>query len=102
VVLTFLFVLVVLVVTTKGWTSPGAAPLAIGLALTVVHLIGIPITGTSVNPARSLGPALILGGQALRQVWLFIAAPLAGGVLAALAARLVTSNGQQAESAIEQ
>jgi aquaporin Z len=51
--------------------------------LTVVHLIGIPITGTSVNPARSLGPALIVGGTALHQVWLFIVAPLVGGVLAA-------------------
>jgi aquaporin Z len=55
----------------------------IGLTLTVVHLIGIPITGTSVNPARSLGPALIVGGTALRQLWLFIVAPLVGGVLAA-------------------
>jgi aquaporin Z len=56
----------------------------IGLTLTVVHLIGIPITGTSVNPARSLGPALIVGGSALSQVWLFIVAPLVGGVLAAV------------------
>jgi aquaporin Z len=55
----------------------------IGLTLTVVHLIGIPITGTSVNPARSLGPALIVGGTALHQLWLFIVAPLVGGVLAA-------------------
>ena len=101
VVLTFAFVLVVLVVTTKGWTSPPAAPLAIGLALTAVHLIGIPITGTSVNPARSLGPALILGGQAIRQVWLFIVAPLTGGILAALAARLVTSNGSEAATPSE-
>jgi aquaporin Z len=55
----------------------------IGLTLTVVHLIGIPITGTSVNPARSLGPALVVGGTALKQVWLFIVAPLVGGALAA-------------------
>jgi len=55
----------------------------IGLSLTAVHLVGIPITGTSVNPARSLGPALIVGGTALHQVWLFIVAPLVGGVLAA-------------------
>ncbi|MFL6239450.1 MAG: MIP family channel protein [Actinomycetes bacterium] len=83
VVLTFLFVLVVLAVTTR-FASPGFAGLAIGLALTVVHLVGIPLTGTSVNPARSLGPALIVGGDALNQVWLFIVAPLVGGVLAAL------------------
>jgi aquaporin Z len=90
VILTFLFVFVVLAVTAKGTTSPFAAPVAIGLALTVVHLIGIPLTGTSVNPARSFGPALIVGGQALRQVWLFIVAPLAGGILAALVARVAS------------
>jgi aquaporin Z len=83
VVLTFIFVLVVLVSTSRI-ASQGFAGLAIGLALTTVHLIGIPLTGTSVNPARSLGPALIIGGQALNQVWLFIVAPLVGGVLAAL------------------
>jgi aquaporin Z len=82
VVLTFLFVLVVLGATSRLGT-PGFAGLAIGLALTVVHIVGIPLTGTSVNPARSLGPALILGGDALRQVWLFIVAPLAGGAVAA-------------------
>jgi aquaporin Z len=54
------------------------------MGLTVVHLIGIPLTGTSVNPARSLGPALIVGGDALSQVWLFIVAPLLGGIIAAL------------------
>jgi aquaporin Z len=56
---------------------------AIGLALATVHLIGIPLTGTSVNPARSIGPALFVGGDALRQLWLFILAPLVGGALAA-------------------
>ncbi len=84
VILTFLFVFVVLGATSKGAT-PGATGLAIGLALTTVHLIGIPITGTSVNPARSLGPALIVGGTALSQVWLFIVAPLIGGAIAAAA-----------------
>jgi aquaporin Z len=83
VVLTFIFVLVVLVSTSRIG-SQGFAGLAIGLALTTVHLIGIPLTGTSVNPARSLGPALIVGGTALNQVWLFIVAPLVGGALAAL------------------
>lgn len=82
VVLTFIFVLVVLVATSRVG-SPGFAGLAIGLALTVVHLIGIPLTGTSVNPARSLGPAIIVGHEALSQVWLFIVAPLLGGALAA-------------------
>jgi aquaporin Z len=82
VILTFLFVLVVLGATSK-LATPGATGLAIGLALTTVHLIGIPITGTSVNPARSLGPALIVRGDALSQVWLFIVAPLLGGVIAA-------------------
>jgi aquaporin Z len=83
VVLTFLFVFVVLAVTDRAAT-PGFAGLAIGLALTVVHLVGIPLTGTSVNPARSLGPALIVAGDAIRQVWVFLVAPLVGGILAAL------------------
>jgi aquaporin Z len=83
VVLTFLFVLVVLGATSRIAT-PGAAGLAIGLALTVVHLFGIPLTGTSVNPARSLGPAIVVGGDALSQVWLFIVAPLIGGAIAAI------------------
>ena len=88
VVLTFLFVLVVLSATSYV-ASAGFAGLAIGMALTVVHLLGIPLTGTSVNPARSLGPAVVLGGDAIRQVWLFIVAPLVGGVIAALVHRYV-------------
>ncbi|MBV9485519.1 MAG: aquaporin, partial [Frankiaceae bacterium] len=71
VVLTAMFVFVVLAATSR-LGSPGFGGLAIGLALTVVHLIGIPLTGTSVNPARSLGPAIIVGGDSLSQVWLFI------------------------------
>jgi aquaporin Z len=82
VILTTLFVFAVLGVTSKI-ANAATAGLVIGLTLTVVHLIGIPITGTSVNPARSLGPALIVGGTALHQVWLFIVAPLVGGALAA-------------------
>jgi aquaporin Z len=82
VVLTAFFVFVILGVTSKIG-NPATAGVVIGLTLTVVHLIGIPVTGTSVNPARSLGPALIVGGTALHQVWLFIVAPLVGGVLAA-------------------
>jgi aquaporin Z len=83
VIMTLLFVFIVLAATSK-LATPGFAGLAIGLGLTTVHLIGIPLTGTSVNPARSLGPALIIGHAALSQVWLFIIAPLVGGALAAL------------------
>jgi aquaporin Z len=82
VVLSAFFVFVVLAVTSKT-ANAATAGVVIGLTLTVVHLIGIPITGTSVNPARSLGPALIVGGTALHQVWLFIVAPAVGGILAA-------------------
>jgi aquaporin Z len=82
VILTSLFVLIVLAATSHV-ASAGFAGLAIGLGLATVHLVGIPLTGTSVNPARSLGPALIVGGDALSQVWLFIVAPLVGGVIAA-------------------
>jgi aquaporin Z len=83
VVLTFVFVSVVLLSTHKA-AIQGAAGVAIGMTLVVVHLIGIPFTGTSVNPARSIGPALFVGGQATSQLWLFIVAPLVGGVVAAL------------------
>ena len=82
VILTAVFVFVILTVTGKD-RSPATAGLVIGLSLTVIHLVGIPLTGTSVNPARSLGPALIVGGTALNQVWLFIVAPLLGGAVAA-------------------
>lgn len=87
-VLTFIFVLVVLVATSRV-SSPGFAGLAIGIALATVHLIGIPLTGTSVNPARSLGPAIVVGHQALSQVWLFIVAPLVGGAVAAVVYRFL-------------
>jgi aquaporin Z len=91
VIMTFLFVTVVLFATSRIGT-PGFAGLAIGLALTGVHLIGIPLTGTSVNPARSFGPALIVGHAALSQVWLFIVAPLIGGALAAFSHRYFLSD----------
>lgn len=83
IVLTFLLVFVVLMVTEKA-AAAGFAGLAIGLSLTVIHLVGIPLDGTSVNPARALGPALFEGGAPLGQVWLFILAPLVGGALAAV------------------
>ena len=82
VVLTAVFVFVILGVTSKT-ANAATAGMVIGLTLTVVHLVGIPITGTSVNPARSLGPALVVGGTALHQVWLFIVAPLVGAAVAA-------------------
>lgn len=87
VVLTFLFVYVVLSVTHKI-AMVGFDGLPIGLALAVVHLIGIPLTGTSVNPARSIGPAFFAGGAALTQLWLFIVAPLIGAVIAAVVHRI--------------
>jgi aquaporin Z len=84
IVLTALFVFVVLSAT-RNTAAPQVSGVVIGLALTVVHLVGIPLTGTSVNPARSIGPALVVGGLALSQLWVFIVAPLVGGGLAALA-----------------
>src|SRR5215218_5961785 len=90
VLLTFVFVAVILMVTGKAAT-PGFAGLAIGLTLTAVHLIGIPLTGTSVNPARSLGPALFAGGEPLAHVWLFIVAPLIGGAIAVAVARAIST-----------
>ncbi len=83
VVLTFIFVLTILGVTSREGFSK-VAGLVIGGALTLVHLLGIALTGTSVNPARSLGPALFAGGDALKTVWIFILAPLVGGALAAI------------------
>lgn len=83
--LTLLLVLVVLLTTARA-AAPGFAGLAIGVVLVVIHLVGIPLTGTSVNPARSIGPALFGGLEALSHLWLFIVAPLLGGFLAALLA----------------
>lgn len=94
-VLTFLFVLVVLAAT-RSAAYQQVAGLAIGLALTTVHLIGIPLTGTSVNPARSIGPALFVGGPALSQLWLFIVAPMVGGAIAAVVSRLFYPGEQEA------
>jgi aquaporin Z len=87
--LTFLLVLVVLLVTGRT-TNATVAGVAIGLVLAVIHLVGVPLTGASVNPARSIGPALFEGGEALRELWLFIVAPLIGGALAALVAPFVS------------
>ncbi len=83
VVLTAIFLLVIFGATHKD--APGKfAGIAIGLALTMIHIVGIPITGTSVNPARSIGPALFVQGEALSQLWLFIVAPILGGIVGAI------------------
>ena len=80
IVLTAGFLLVILG-STDGRAPAGFAPIAIGLALTLIHLISIPVTNTSVNPARSTGPALVVGGLALQQLWLFWLAPIIGGLI---------------------
>lgn len=83
VVMTMMFLFVIMGAT-HGKAPAGFAPLAIGLALTLIHLVSIPVTNTSVNPARSTGPALFVGGWAIQQLWLFWVAPLIGGVLGGL------------------
>ena len=100
VILTTLFVLVILLVTDKA-ASAMMAGIGIGTTLAVVHLVGIPLTGTSVNPARSLGPAIFSGSTALSQLWLFILAPLIGGVLAAMLYPLLRSEQHPGELPIE-
>ena len=85
VIATFIFVLVVLGATDSKFGAGKPAGLAIGLSLILIHLVCINLTGTSVNPARSIGPAIFAGGDALKDVWVFICAPLVGGLLAACA-----------------
>jgi aquaporin Z len=87
-VLTLIFLLVIHGSTDEK-TPKGFAGIPIGLSLVLIHLVGIPITGTSVNPARSLGPAVIVGGTALNQLWLFWVAPIVGAILAAVVWRLI-------------
>lgn len=84
-----LFFLVVILGSTSSKVPAGFAPIAIGLTLTLIHLISIPITNTSVNPARSTGQALFVGGWALQQLWLFWVAPIVGGALGGLVWKLV-------------
>jgi aquaporin Z len=88
VVLTFMF-LIIIMGSTHGRAPQGFAPIAIGLGLTLIHLIGIPVTNVSVNPARSTGPALFVGGWALAQLWLFWLAPIIGGALGGVAYRIL-------------
>jgi aquaporin Z len=90
VVMTFMFLMIILGSTDER-APKGFAPIAIGLGLTLIHLISIPVTNTSVNPARSTGPALIVGGWALAQLWLFWVAPLIGAGLAGVAYRVLGS-----------
>jgi aquaporin Z len=90
VVMTMMFILIILGATDKR-APQGFAPIAIGLGLTLIHLISIPVTNTSVNPARSTGVALFVGGWAISQLWLFWIAPIAGGILGAVIYRLIGS-----------
>jgi aquaporin Z len=97
VVLTFVFLMVILGSTDER-APAGFAPIAIGLCLTLIHLISIPVTNTSVNPARSTGPALFVGGWALAQLWLFWVAPIAGAAAAGVAYRaLFAASGARSE-----
>lgn len=100
VVMTFFFLFVILG-STHTRAPKGFAPIAIGLGLTLIHLISIPVTNTSVNPARSTGPALLAGGWALRQLWLFWAAPLLGGLLGGLVYRFLFEKEPEPEIAGE-
>lgn len=88
VVMTMMFVIIILGATDKR-APQGFAPIAIGLGLTLIHLISIPVTNTSVNPARSTGVAVFVGGWAVEQLWLFWAAPIAGGIIGAILYRII-------------
>jgi aquaporin Z len=98
VVLTLVFLLIILGATDRR-AAQGFAPIAIGLGLTLIHLIGIPVTNLSVNPARSTGPALFVGGWALQQLWLFWIAPIAGAAIGALVYRAVMEEPEPARTA---
>ena len=91
VVLTFFFLMIILGATDRR-APAGFAPIAIGLGLTLIHLVSIPVTNTSVNPARSTGPALFVGGWALAQLWLFWVAPIVGALLAGTVHRWLASD----------
>jgi aquaporin Z len=93
IVMTFMFLMIILGSTDKR-APAGLAPIAIGLGLTLIHLISIPITNTSVNPARSTGPALFVGGWALSQLWLFWVAPIVGAALAGVVYPLVAGKAE--------
>ena len=90
-VLTFMFLMIILGSTDRR-APQGFAPIAIGLGLTLIHLIGIPVTNLSVNPARSTGPAVFVGGWAIQQLWLFWLAPIAGAALAGIVCPLIAGS----------
>ncbi len=94
VVLTFMFLMIILGATDRRQPA-GFAPIAIGLGLTLIHLVGIPVTNLSVNPARSTGPAVFVGGWAIEQLWLFWVAPIAGAVLAGLVYPVLASEADE-------
>ncbi|MBZ5595929.1 MAG: aquaporin Z [Acidobacteriia bacterium] len=98
VVLTFMFLIIILGATDRR-APQGFAPIAIGLGLTLIHLIGIPVTNLSVNPARSTGPALFVGGWAIQQLWLFWVAPLAGAAIAGVAYGALAGEAEKARAA---
>ena len=95
IVFTFVFVLVVLGTTSKGGAG-NFAGLAIGLSLLLVHIVCIPLTGTSVNPARSIGPAIFQGGEALAQLWVFIVGPFIGAIIATIVWKIVDTDDAKA------
>ncbi|WP_312750205.1 MULTISPECIES: aquaporin Z [Epilithonimonas] len=95
-VFTFIFLMVILGATSTKNIHGGFAGLAIGLSLVLIHIVGIKITGVSVNPARSIGPAIFVQGEALSQLWLFIVAPILGGVFAAFTYNLLIEKPEQA------
>jgi len=94
IVMTFFFLIVILG-STDVRAPKGLAPIAIGLALTLIHLVSIPVTNTSVNPARSTGPALFVGGWAIKQLWLFWIAPIVGAVIAGVVHRTLVAEGRE-------
>lgn len=96
-VLTALFIFVILGSTSKS-VPAGFAGIPIGISLVLIHIVGIPITGTSVNPARSLGPGLLAGSEAISQLWLFWVAPIIGGIIAAIIWYYIFERGQDSES----
>ena len=98
IVLTMMFIMIIMGATDKR-APQGLAPIAIGLALTVIHLVAIPVTNTSVNPARSTGVALYVGGWAISQLWLFWVAPIIGGVLGALVYQFIGKDDEQESAA---
>ena len=92
--MTFFFLIVILGAT-DARAPKGLAPIAIGLALTLIHLVSIPVTNTSVNPARSTGPALFVGGWAIKQLWLFWIAPIVGAAIAGVVHRTLVAGGRE-------